>query len=99
MARRAQQPSALLQTSRMCLLKPTDQKLELLVATLTLYLVATSLVMCAATLHCAHVVCDVFPVSAFSWEVFVGDFKARNGGSGCLFSPRGPEGRIWPHCW
>lgn len=71
----------------MCLLKPTDQKLELLVATLTLCFVATSLVMCAATLHCGHAVCDAFPVSAFSWEVFVGDFKARNGGSGCLFSP------------
>lgn len=69
----------------MYILKATDQRLELLVAIVTLYRAATSLVTWAATLHCSHVVCHAFPVSALSWEVFVGVFKERNGGSCLIF--------------
>lgn len=99
MARCAQEPSALLQTSRICLLQATDQRLELLVVTATLYCIATSLVTCTAILHCPHVVCHAFPVSSLSWEVFVGGFKERSRGSSCLFSPCCLGGRIWPQCW
>lgn len=55
-----------------------------LVATVTLYCVVTSLVTCAATLHCRHVICHAFPISALSWEVFVEGFEERNEGSSCL---------------
>lgn len=47
--------------------------------TATLCHVAASLVMCADTLQCPPGICHVFPGSALSWEVLVGDLKERNG--------------------